>query len=69
MHKIYYYFTSSGRTFSISKRTGMVARLILNLSMMSFTTPTHDVICKAKSVNASASCLVTVMSAVAKIVK
>lgn len=37
--------------------------------MMSLTTPTHDVICNAKSVSASASCRVIVMSAVAKVVK
>ena len=43
--------------------------LLLNLSMMSFTMPTHDVICNAKSVSASANCLVIVMSAVARVVK
>lgn len=61
--------TSSGRTFSISNRTGIVVILFLNFSMISLTTPTHDVICKAKSVSASASCLVIVISAVAKVVK
>jgi len=47
----------------------MVAGLSLNLLIISLTMPTHVVICRAKSVSANASCLVTVMSAVAKVVR